>query len=336
MALTIGPHPPWRRAGLIALLVVLVGCGAPRGGDQQGGKPGATALPNGAADPGPGRDRLRVVTTVLPVTLFTRAVAGDCATVTPLITAGGSPHDVQARPGDLLALRQAKVLVMNGLGIEGFLDGLLANTDNPQLLKIDSSRGVATIGTGASTPAAPDGHAHGQTGVNPHIWLDPQRALQQVATIRDGLVGADPGCADGYRRNAEAFSRKLRDLDAEIAAQLKPYQERTFVTFHDVAPYFAERYKIKASFLVAMPEINPSPADLQRVTAEVKRGRLRALLGEPRGDNRPFQALARDLGVSIAVFDPIETAREQEARDPATYLQVMRRNVTNLRQAFGG
>jgi zinc/manganese transport system substrate-binding protein len=68
----------------------------------------------------------------------------------------------------------------------------------------------------------------------------------------------------------------------------------------------------------------------------VQRNRLRALLGEPSGANRPFQALASDLGVSIGVFDPIETTSEQAARDPATYFLVMRRNVTNLRQAFGG
>jgi zinc/manganese transport system substrate-binding protein len=339
MPMTIGNRPFWRRAGLVALMVLLVGCGTPRGngGGEQAGSQPDTIRSSGGTGTGPGRSRLRVVTTVLPVTLFTRAVAGDCATVTPLIPASGDAHDVQARPGDLLALRQARVVVTNGLGIDGFLDGLLTSAANPQLLRINSSHGVASLGSGLDKAAQPTGgHTHGQAGVNPHIWLDPRRAEQQVATIRDGLMRADPACAEGYRRNAEDFSRQLRALDAEIAAQLRPYRQRTFVTFHDVAPYFAERYDLKASFLVAMPEIRPSPADLQRVAAEVKRNRLRALLGEPRGANRPFQALASDLGVSIGVFDPIETTSEQAARDPATYFLVMRRNVTNLRQAFGG
>ncbi len=360
--MTTGLRPRWWGPGLAALLLVLAGCAAPGGGESAGGNPGATALPGGGGAAGGGRDRLRVVTTVLPVTLFTRAVAGDCATVTPLIPASGDAHHYQARPGDLLALRQARVLVSNGLGVEGFLDGLLASAATPRLQRIDSSQGVASLGRGesghgdrsesAGSPGSDnrreqgrsnqeqgppnDDHAHGHTGVNPHIWLDPRRALQQVATIRDGLVRADPGCAAGYRRNAEAFSNQLRALDSEIASQLRPYRQRTFVTYHDVAPYFAERYDLRVSYLVAMPESRPSPADLRRVTAEVKRGRLRALLGEPRGENRPFQALASDLAVAIGVFDPIETSSEREARDPATYLQVMRRNVTNLRQAFGG
>ena len=171
--------------------------------------------------------------------------------------------------------------------------------------------------------------------MNPHIWLDPLRAVQQVENIRDGLVKADPSCAEGYRRNAEAYTTQLRALNTEIADQLRPFRGKTFVAFHDFAPYFAERFGLKAEFMVDVPEINPSPADLQRVSEIVERTQLRALLTEPQEGNRSFNALARDLGVKISVFDPMETASEQASRDPGTYLSVMRRNVADLRQAFG-
>ena len=84
-----------------------------------------------------------------------------------------------------------------------------------------------------------------------------------------------------------------------------------------------------------VPELNPSPADLQRVAAEVKRSQLKALVSEPQEGNRSFNALARDLGVNIVAFDPLETASEQASRDPGTYLTLMRRNAADLRQAFG-
>ncbi len=286
---------------------------------------------------------LQVVTTILPITLFTRAVAGDCATVTPLIPPNMGPHDVQARPGDLAALRQARVLVKNGLEMEGFLDKLIASANNPNLVVIDSSQGVATLqsfdtaGPAETNPhhgvAGDVGHSHG--AVNPHIWLDPLRAVRQVEAIRDGLVKVDPRCAEGYKRNAAAFLRQLQDLNKEIAGQLKPYEGQTFVAFHDFAPYFAERYGLKAVVLVDVPEVNPSPADLRRVSATVKRTQLKALLSEPQEGNRSFNALAQDLGVKISVFDPMETASEQASRDPATYFKTMRRNVEDLRQAFG-
>ena len=319
------------RAGAFSLALALAACGAAR-----------QAPPDAAAD-----KAFKVVTTFLPITLFTRAVAGDCATVTALIPPSLGPHDFQAKPGDLTALRQAGVLVKNGLEMEGFLGKLVAAAENPQLVVIDSSRGVATLesaehGDGPGHDGDHDhgddhGHDHGHDlgAVNPHIWLDPLRAVQQVATIRDGLIQADPSCADGYRRNAAAFTAQLKQLNREIASQLEPYRGKTFVAFHDFAPYFAQRYGLKADYLVDVPELNPSPADLQRVAAEVKSSQLKALLSEPQEGNRSFNTLAKDLGVKVVVFDPMETATEEASRNPATYVSVMRRNVADLRQAFG-
>jgi len=309
------------RAGAFSL--ALAACGAPR---QEAGVTSSNKA-------------FKVVTTFLPITLFTRAVAGDCATVTALIPPNLGPHDFQAKPGDLTALRQAGVLVKNGLEMESFLDKVVASAENPQLVVIDSSRGVATIespeegGDHGHGHEAGHGHSHGE--VNPHIWLDPLRAVQQVETIRDGLMKADPSCAEGYKRNAAAYTAELKQLNSEIASQLEPYRGKTFVAFHDFAPYFAQRYGLKADYLVDVPELNPAPADLQRVAAEVKTSQLKALLSEPQEGNRSFNALAKDLGVKVVVFDPMETATEDASRDPSTYLKLMRRNVADLRQAFG-
>jgi zinc/manganese transport system substrate-binding protein len=82
--------------------------------------------------------------------------------------------------------------------------------------------------------------------------------------------------------------------------------------------------------------MNPTPADLERVSAEVKRSELKSLLSEPQEGERSFNALAEDLGVRISVFDPMETGAAVDAKDPATYGRVMRRNVAELIRAFRG
>jgi len=250
------------------------------------------------AAPPAGSGRLRVVTTILPITLFTRAVAGDCAEVTPLIPPGSSAHAFQARPADLLALRRARVLVVNGLGMETFLARLIGSAENRNLLVIDASRGLTPIRLAAAEGHAGHDHGggHGEAAnqrepippdaatpastapVNPHVWLDPQRAARQVETIRDGLIQADPGCAPQFRRRAAEFLGRLQQLDREIASQLAPYRGRSFVAFHDVAPYFAQRYGLRAAFLVDVPEVNPSPRDVRRVADLVRDSQLRALL----------------------------------------------------------
>lgn len=293
-----------------------------------------------------------------PVTLFTRAVAGDCAEVRSLLPPGTGPHGFQSRPQDLLALRRARVLVINGLGLEGFLAPLLRSAASPSLTLIDSSRGVSTLASDpehadehAPKPARPeagehvhepapkagDPHQHGHqhaAGPNPHIWLDPLRAAQQVETIRDGLIAADPACAEGYRRRAAAATAALRSLDAELASQLRPLRGRSFVVFHDFAPYFAQRYGLRAEFLVVSPEQAPSPSDLRRVSEAVRRSGLRVLLSPPGEANRVFDTLARDLGVRVAPFSPIEVLSAEELADPGTYLRLQRANAAALRNAF--
>ena len=310
------------RLSAMSLLLGLVACGAPSVNTTDASKSKA----------------VKVVTTFLPITLFTEAVAGDCANVTALIPANLGPHDFQATPSDLTDLSGANVLVKNGLGMEEFLDDLISSADNKDLMVIDSSSGVATIESAEDDHHGHDhehdhGHSHGE--VNPHIWLDPVRAAQQVENIRDGLVKADPSCAEGYKKNAELYTAKLNELNTEFTAKLEPYKGKTFVAFHDFAPYFANRYSLKAEYLVDLPEMNPSPADLQRVAAQVKASGLKALLSEPQEGKRSFNALAKDLGVNIVEFNPLETGSVESAKMPGTYFEVMRSNVSNLIKAIG-
>ncbi len=315
------------RLSAMSLLLGLVACGAPSVNNTE------TTESKG----------VKVVTTFLPITLFTEAVAGDCADVTALIPPNLGPHDFQATPSDLTDLSGANVLVKNGLGMEEFLDDLISSADNKDLVVIDSSTGVKTIkaaGGGHHDDHHADehhdhGHGHSHGEYDPHIWLDPVRAAQQVENIRDGLVKADPSCADGYKNNADQFTAKLNELNTEFTAKLKPYTGKTFVAFHDFATYFANRYGLKAEFLVDLPEMNPSPADLQRVAAQVKNSGLKALLTEPQEGNRSFNALAKDLGVNIVEFNPLETGSAESAKVPGTYFEVMRSNVNNLVKAIG-
>lgn len=305
--------------------------------------PSTTESPQAQSSPAAATDELQVVTTFLPITQFTKAVAGDRAEVTQLLPNNVGPHDFQARPEDAQKLAKADVLVQNGLEMEEFLEDLVKNAGNANLKVIDSSQGIKTIANeaieghdheeGADKNKGEAEHEHG--AYNPHIWLDPKRAIQQVERIRDGLIAADPAGKEVYTANATAYIQQLRDLDAETTKLLQPYAGKTFVAFHDFAPYFAQSYNLKANFLVDLPEENPSPDDVKRVTDEVKESNLKAILTEPQAGENAFAALAKDLNVKISTFDPIETGGP-EALEPDYYIKTMRQNVQGLVTAFGG
>jgi len=304
----------------------------------------------------PAAEELQVVTTFLPITQFTKAVAGDRAEVVQLLPTNVGPHDYQAKPDDARAIADADVLVKNGLEMEEFLDKLIENADNKDLALIDSSQGIETLaseeeedhgegedhhhdhGEGEDHAeekdhAEGDHHHHGE--FDPHIWLDPKRAIQQVENIRDGLIAADPEGKAEYTANAAAYIEKLQALDAEITQQLAPYSGQTFVSFHDFAFYFSDSYNLNAEHLVDVPGENPSPEDVRRIIETTKAENIKALLTEPQVKENAFASLAKDLKVNVSVFDPMETG-DSAATEPEYYLTIMRQNAKSLEEALGG
>ena len=317
-------------------------------------------------------DPLQVVTTFLPITQFTTAVAGDRAEVAQLLPTNVGPHEYQAKPGDAQAIANADVLVKNGLEMEFFLDDLIENAENADLSIIDSSESIAPLASAdddghrnaegdehghskevdhghaegdehdnAESEAHAEGeehaegethgHAHGE--YDPHIWLDPKRAIEQVENIRDGLIVADPEGEAEYTANAEVFIAELESLDADIAEKLDPFEGQTFVVFHDFAAYFADSYGLQAEILVSIPEENPSPGDVKRVMETVQAEGLKTIMTEPQAGRQSFEAIAKDLNISVSLFDPIETGGT-EAIQPDYYLRVMRQNAENLAASF--
>ena len=172
------------------------------------------------------------------------------------------------------------------------------------------------------------GHAHGdgEEAVNPHVWLDPSLAAKQVENIRDGLMKADPSCADGYRNRADAYITKLQELDGELATELTPFKGRTVVSFHEALPYFTRRYGLSDEALVTLPEDQPSPADVQRINKVLKANKIAGVLTEPGGGSAALQSLAKDLNLRLEVFDPLELVPDKAKRTPELYIEVMRSN----------
>jgi zinc/manganese transport system substrate-binding protein len=317
-----------RRCSLLLVSLTAIGLGAC-----------GTGSPTISASPSEETQRLKVITTFIPVTNFTKAVAGDRAEVTQLLPTNVGPHDYQAKPEDVQTLARGNVIVKNGLGMEEFLGDLLKNAGNANLKVIDSSKDIQPIANEEKhehhdhEKTSEAGHNHG--AFNPHIYLDPKRAIKQVENIRDGLITADPEGKTTYDKNATAYIEKLKKLDGEIAQKLQPFAGKSFVTYHDFAPYFAQSYNLKAEFLVDVPEDNASPEDVKRVINAAKQSNLKTLLTESQAVGSPFAALAKDLKVKVSTFDPLETSNGEALR-PDYYLTTMRQNLQNLESAFSG
>ncbi len=241
-------------------------------------------------------DKTKIVTTFLPIYWFTKAVTGDTAEVEILVPPGTEVHEYQAKPENVRAIATANVLVKNGLGLEEFLEETVKNAQNPKLTEIDSSKGIKTIGEISpvvNTAKKEKDHDHEHSEGNPHIWLDPVLAKQQVTNIRDGLIAADPQNKAIYEANAAAYIQQLENLNNEFQQTLQKNPNCTFVTFHDAYPYLAQRYNLKQVAVVEIPEDQLSPADVQKVVNTVRKYKVKALFSEPGIDNKLLKSLSQ-------------------------------------------
>lgn len=263
----------------------------------------------------------KIVTTFLPMYLFTKGVTGSDIEVELLVPPNIEPHEYQASPSDAQKLAQAQILIKNGLGMEEFLEGLIASAGNTQLQQVDASQGIDVLQAGEHSD-----HSHAEG--NPHVWLDPILAQKQVKNIRDGLMAADPSHAQIYQANAAVYLEKLQQLDQDFQTRLSPLKGCQFIAFHDAYPYLAQRYSLQQMAVVELPEDEISPRDIQRVIQAVEQYPVKALVSEAGAEDSRLQQISNEVGLSVKKLDPIETG----SLDPEYYLNAMQKNLQTLEE----
>lgn len=288
---------------------------------------GAATPPGGGGGPA---KRLQISTSILPVYCFTVNIVSNLADVSMLLEKKSGPHDYQFSPQDLKKLSSADVIVLNGLGLESWLDRAFKNLERKPVV-IEAAAGLKQeLITEVTSLDEGHDHAH-HHGPNPHIWLDPQLAIYCVETITAGLKRADPVNAEAYERNAKAYVARLHKLDEELAANLKSLQNKPFITFHDAFPYLTRRYSLQlAGVLEQVPDVQPTQKYLRQLRAKVQKHGVKVIFTEPQFPSRLARQLAADLKMQIAELDPLETGTAK----PEAYEEGMRHNARKLAAAL--
>ena len=271
--------------------------------------------------------RLKVVTTFLPAYCFAVNVAGTAAGVENLLPGTVSLHDYQLSPGEIRKLNAADLIVINGLGMETFLDKAVAAAGpgmKERIVRLSDGLKAELIEEAAPLHHHEPGHDH---ALNPHIWLDPRLAMHGVTNVLRALQAKDAAQTGEYERNAAAYLKRLQLLDMELENSTAPIRGVPFITYHNAFPYFVRRYQLKLAGVVELaPEVSPSPKELSRLLATIRQERVKGLFAEPGGSGPLARQIARDTGIALGELDPIEIGK----LSPRSYEEVMRRNVERL------
>lgn len=281
----------------------------------------------------------QVLASIAPIHSLTAAVMEGIGAPELLVSPTVSEHDYALKPSDVRKISGADLVVWIGAPLETYLVKAL-ETESVQQLELIDAAGVdphpfqqerraheeEDIGAhDAEEKAQTDEAGHEHSGLDPHVWLDPVRAVKIVEAIAGALAAVDPENAGRYRENATRMIGELDALDQDIRARLAPVAARPFITFHDGYSYFVERYGLnQVGQFTVDPDRRPGAATVRALRETIAAERVGCAFSEPQFDPDVVEGVAGEARMRVGVLDAIGAGLEL---GPTLYASLLRRNT---------
>jgi zinc transport system substrate-binding protein len=267
-------------------------------------------------------NKLNIVTSFYPIYIATANIVDGIEDVeltnlaSPTI---GCLHDYQLTTKDMVTLETADVFIINGAGMEAFLDKVVTNYNNLNI--INASEGIETIKNAENA----------ETALNAHVWVSITNHIKQVENIRDKMIELDQKNADKYMQNAEDYINRLNDLKVEMHNGLDNLESKDIVTFHEAFNYFANEFGLNIIAVIeSEPGVEPSAGELAIIIEKIRNSNAKAIFVEPQYSKTSSDVIARELGIKIYTLDPVVTGDLNKN----SYIDIMRSNLENLIKAL--
>ena len=279
-----------------------------------------------------GSDKPTVVATTTQIADFARAVGGNAVSVHQILRPNSDPHEYEPRPDDIRATADAKVVFVNGDGLDAWMKDVVKQAGG--------SPNVVTLGDVARTQVSGESEGPEASPVDPHWWHDPRNAEAAVERIRSALGEALPADKEAFDRRAAAYVGQIASLDKRIANCFAsvPAAGRKLVTSHDAFGYFAKRYGIDVVGAIVpsqSTEAQPSAGDIAQLTKQVRREKVRAIFIENSVNPKLGEAVAKQTG-TIGDLRLYGDALGSKGSRGATYLGMELANADAMMRGFTG
>lgn len=293
---------------LIVGSIIISGCGpAKTPGDQ------VSSINSGT------EKRLTVLTSFYPIYVSTINVTKDIPGIQVMNMTKpqtGCLHDYQLTPEDLKTLEKADVFIINGAGMEAFMDKAIKQ--QPNLKVLEASQGIELIKDDSGEE-------------NPHVWVSITDNIAQVRNIAEQLSLIDSANAAQYKSNAEEYINKLEALRSKMHQSLDGLENKNIITFHEAFPYFAQEFNLNiAAVIEREPGSEPSPKELEETINTVRASKITALFAEPQYPAKAAETIARETGAKVYALDPVVSGD----LTPDSYINIMEENLKTLEEAL--
>jgi len=274
-------------------------------------------------------DTIKVAASFSVLGDMVKQIGGDRVEVKTFVGPNGDAHVYEPAPGDAKALVDAKILVVNGLGLEGWMS---------RLQKSSGFKGKVITATTGIKSRQMEEEEHGKTKkiTDPHAWQSLANGRIYVANIRDGLIAADPDGKSTYEANATKFLADIDTVEKDVTEKIAalPATRRKIITTHDAFGYFGATYGM--DFIApegVSTESEASAKDVAKIIRQIKAEKIPAVFLENVTDHRLLDQIAKETGAKIG-GTLFSDALSDERGPAATYLDMFRHNVATLSEAL--
>lgn len=278
-------------------------------------------------------DKIKIVTTMFPMTSLVNYLVEDQASVTQLLPeAGADAHTWEPSPQDIVLLEQADVFVYNGAGMEMWVDDVLESLTNENLTIINASKDIELV-EGHSHDNDHDDHDHDHDhddhdhgSLDPHTWSTPLNAKQQAQTIADALTNAYVELKDSVQTNLESLQSELDKVHQEYLDKLSSIDSKVLVVQHEAYGYLAHQYDLEQVGIEGLvPTSEPDPARMVEIINLVKDRSVKTIFFEENVSSKVADTLSNETGAKTAVLSTLAVRK-----DDLDLIEMMRDNLEIL------
>lgn len=273
----------------------------------------------------PDDGKLSVVTSFYPLYFFASQIALDKATVLNITPAGTEPHDYEPTTQDIATIERSDIVILNGAGLETWsekIQDMLKNSGTKFILVADKTANLKL-------------DDQEKPFQDPHTWLDPILAKEEIKTITAMFISVDPANEISYQTNSNALLKKMDQLDLNFKNGLKSCALNDVVTSHAAFGYLASRYRFTQIPISGVsPDEEPSPKKLAEIVSITRDKNVRYIFFETLISSRLAETIAEEVGAKTLVFNPLEGLTEQEQQEGVNYFTVQEENIKNLHTAL--
>lgn len=279
-----------------------------------------------------GSKKLQIVTTFYPMYYFAHKVAGSSANVELLVPNGAEPHDWEPTAKDMAKIQDADMFIYNSRYFETWTEKVLKSINDSNLNVIEASNGIELMDALKSEEEEEEHHSESASSKDPHVWLSPVLAQQEVENIAKALEQADPKNKDQFEKNAAALNSELADLDRLYKETIEKAQKKEFVTQHAAFGYLAKQYGLTQIPIAGLsPDVEPTLGKLAALTELTKKDNVKIIYFEELTSSKVAQTLAKEIGAKTEVLNPLEGLTKEEQEKGLDYIDVMKKNLEALK-----